>query len=76
MELHLRQSRDGVWTEVFTAEGDIDYARLGACLKARGIKPHLALEQAVETGSPKTLDIVAAHRQGLANVRQLFAWRA
>jgi hypothetical protein len=27
VELHLRQSRHGAWTEVFTAGGDIDYAR-------------------------------------------------
>jgi inosose dehydratase len=72
VELHLRQSRGGVWTEVFTAEGDIDYARLGAWLRAHKLKPLLTLEQAVETGSPKTLDAVAAHRQSLANTRRLF----
>ena len=74
VELHLRQSRGGVWTEVFTADGDIDYARIGSWLKARGFKPQLTLEQAVETGSPKTLDAVAAHRESLANTRRLFDW--
>lgn len=74
VELHLRQSRDGVWTEVFTAGGDIDYTRLGAWLQQRKLKPHLVLEQAVEAGSPKTLDAVAAHRQGVANARGLFGW--
>lgn len=74
VELHLRQSREGIWTEVFTADGDIDYGRLSAWLKQRGIQPHLVLEQAVEAGSPKTLDAVAAHRKGLENVRELFAW--
>jgi inosose dehydratase len=72
VELHLRQSRGGVWTEVFTSDGDIEYARLSAWLKRHGVKPHLVLEQAVETGSPKTLDVVAAHRQGLAKARELF----
>ena len=76
VELHLRQSRGGVWTEVFTSEGDIDYARLSAWLRKNALKPHLVLEQAVETGSPKKLDVVAAHRQGLANVHQLFDWMA
>ena len=76
VELHLRQSRGGVWTEVFTTEGDIDYAQLGTWLQTRKLKPLLTLEQAVEAGSPKTMDAVAAHRQGQANARELFAWRA
>jgi len=74
VELHLRQSSGGVWNEVFTAEGDVDYARLSMWLKERGIRPHLVLEQAVEEGSPHTLDAVTAHRQGQENVRRLFAW--
>lgn len=74
VELHLRQSSGGVWNEVFTSEGDIDYARLSMWLKERGIRPHLVLEQAVEEGSPHTLDAVTAHRQGQENVRRLFAW--
>lgn len=62
VELHLRQSAGGVWTEAFTLDGDIDYARLFAWLKERDLHPHLVLEQAVETGSPQQLDAVAAHR--------------
>jgi len=73
VELHLRQSRNGIWTEVFSGKGDINYDRLSAWLTQHGIKPHLVLEQAVEVGSPKTLDVIAAHRQGLANVRELFS---
>jgi inosose dehydratase len=73
VELHLRQSRNGVWTEVFTAEGDIDYGRLAAWLQRKQLKPHLVLEQAVEPGSPQTLEGVAAHQQSLANARRLFA---
>jgi inosose dehydratase len=74
VELHLRQSRGGVWTEVFSAEGDVDYSRLSAWLQQHSIKPRLTLEQAVEKGTPKTVNAVIAHRQGLAVVRELFAW--
>jgi inosose dehydratase len=73
VELHLRQSRGGVWTEVFSADGDIDYARLAGWLERKRMKPHLVLEQAVEKDSAKTLDGVEAHRQSLANARQVFA---
>jgi inosose dehydratase len=72
VELHLRQSRNGIWTEVFSGDGDIDYPRLSAWLKQRGINPHLVLEQAVESGSPKTLDVISAHQQGLAQVLETF----
>ncbi|MCR9294108.1 MAG: sugar phosphate isomerase/epimerase [bacterium] len=69
VELHLRQSRGGVWTESFTMEGDIDYPRLFDVLRTRGIQTHLVLEQAVEAGSPSTLGVVEAHRVGNANLR-------
>jgi inosose dehydratase len=73
VELHLRQSRDGVWTEVFSAEGDIDYRRLAARLGQLRLDPLLVLEQAVEKGSPDTLEAEAAHRRSLAEVRAVFA---
>lgn len=73
VELHLRQSIGGKWSEVFTAAGDLDYSRLKAWLDAEGIKPHLSLEQAVEKGSPHTLDVSAAHRESLRNVQALFS---
>ncbi|HZA36214.1 MAG TPA: sugar phosphate isomerase/epimerase, partial [Vicinamibacterales bacterium] len=76
VELHLRQSRGGVWTEVFSAEGDVDYARLSSWLQGHDIRPRLTLEQAVESGSAKTVDAVTAHRQGLAAVRDVFGWMA
>jgi inosose dehydratase len=76
VELHLRQSRGGVWAEVFSAEGDVDYARLSAWLQRRDIRPRLTLEQAVESGSAKTVDSVTAHRQGIAAVRDVFKWMA
>jgi inosose dehydratase len=73
VELHLRQSSAGVWTEVFSAEGDIDYARLADWLRRRKVRPQLTLEQAVEAKRPKTVDAVTAHRKGVAAVRALFS---
>lgn len=73
VELHLRQSRGGVWTEVFTAEGDIDYRRLMEWLRRKRLSPHLVLEQAVEKGSPQTVDGVEAHRRSADHTRTLFA---
>lgn len=70
VELHLRQSREGIWTEAFSMEGDIDYGRLFAFLRSKSLKPHLVLEQAVEGGSPKTLTAAEAHRQGVKNLRE------
>lgn len=64
VELHLRQSTGGIWNEVFSLDGDIDYERLLAFLEEKQIEPHLVLEQAVERGSPETMDVVAAHRKG------------
>jgi inosose dehydratase len=72
-ELHLRQSSSGVWTEVFTGQGDIDYNRLATWLKQHSLKPHLVLEQAVENGSPHTMDAVKAHQQSAEHVREVFA---
>ncbi len=71
-ELHLRQSKDGIWTEVF-GEGDIDYPRLAKELQKMGLRPHLVLEQCVEKQSPNTMDAVTAHRQDLAYASQVFA---
>ena len=76
VELHLRQSQGGVWTEVFSAKGDIDYRRLIRWLDQHDIEPHLCLEQAVEADSPRKHDVVAAHRSSYRNTKALFpAWR-
>ena len=40
VELHIRQSVNGVWAETFGA-GDIDYQRFANELKAMKIRPHL-----------------------------------
>jgi hypothetical protein len=38
-----------------------------------GIKPHIVLEQAVETGSPKTMSTVEAFKQSSKYTRRIFA---
>jgi inosose dehydratase len=71
-ELHLRQSRDGVWTETF-CDGDIDYRAVAAYLVDSGVKPHLVLEQAVEQGTPNTMDAVAGHRRSCQYAQEVLA---
>ena len=71
-ELHLRQSQDGVWTEYFT-DGDIDHRKVAAGLRAQGVKPLVVLEQAVEKGTPNTMDAVESHRRSRAYVEKVFA---
>jgi len=70
-ELHLRQSKDGIWTEAFT-DGDIDHVKVAAGLKAQGVKPLLVLEQAVEKGTPNTMDALESHRRSRAYVEKVF----
>ncbi len=71
-ELHLRQSRDGVWTESMT-DGDIDYPRVAKELQTQGVQPLLVLEQAVEKGTPDTMDAVESHRRSRAYVEKVFS---
>ena len=70
VELHLRQSIDGTWTEDFRMEGDIGYAKLFEFLASKGITPHLVLEQAVEEGSPNELTATEAHTRGCRGLRR------
>ncbi|MFB3788635.1 MAG: sugar phosphate isomerase/epimerase family protein [bacterium] len=71
-ELHLRQSVNHAWAETF-GEGDIDYPALAQAILAQGVKPHLVLEQAVETGTPQSLSPVEAHRRSVEYARRVFA---
>ncbi|TDB67379.1 sugar phosphate isomerase/epimerase family protein [Arundinibacter roseus] len=72
VELHIRQSVNGIWAETFTAEGDIDYDRLVQELSSMKIRPHVVIEQCLETKSPNTLNAVEAHTQDLAVVEKTF----
>lgn len=71
-ELHLRQSRDHVWSET-VGEGDIDFAALAQRLADNGVKAHLVLEHAYEEGTEITLDPVEAHRRSREFLEPLFA---
>lgn len=70
-ELHLRQSKGGIWQEAFTA-GDIDYPRLAQTLAGLGVKPHLVLEQCLEKSSPKTITAVEAHKADVVYAKEVF----
>ncbi len=71
VELHLRQSKGGIWQETF-GEGDIDYPRVARELAEQNVKPLLVLEQCLEKDSPKSMDVVAAHQVDLAYARRVF----
>jgi inosose dehydratase len=71
-ELHIRQSRNNIWTETF-CEGDIDYPELAKQLLDMGVRPHIVMEQAVENGSPKTMSTVEAFQKSSRYARQVFA---
>ena len=71
-ELHIRQSKDNIWTETFT-DGDIDYPALAKYMLNIGIKPHIVLEQAVEAGSPKTMTTLDAFKKSAQYARRVFA---
>ncbi len=71
VELHLRQSKDGIWTEAF-GPGDIDYPRLAGMLRQMNIRPHIVLEQCIEEKSPRTLTTLEAHQRDLQYAREVF----
>ncbi|QDK78824.1 sugar phosphate isomerase/epimerase [Spirosoma sp. KCTC 42546] len=72
VEIHIRQSREGIWQETF-GDGDIDYRRLAAELKTLGVRPLLVLEQCLEKGSPNTMGPVEATKQDIAYAKNVFA---
>ena len=67
--LHLRQMRNGIWSEVL-GPGDLDYPAILAALIGVHVKPALIVELAVEDLTPVTLAAQDAHRQSLDYVRQ------
>ena len=71
-ELHLRQSKDNIWTEAF-GEGDIDYPAIAQYLLKIKIRPHIVLEQAIESGSPKTMSPIEAFQKSSQYARRVFA---
>lgn len=71
-ELHLRQSKDNIWTETF-GQGDIDYQALTKHLLDISVRPHLVMEQAVETGTSKTMSTIEAFQKSSKYARRTFA---
>lgn len=71
-ELHIRQSKNQIWTETFGA-GDIDYTEVVRVLNEMNLRPMLVLEQAAEEGTPLTMSALDAHRRSQVAVRQIFA---
>jgi len=71
-ELHLRQSKDNIWTEAM-CDGDIDYPAMAKHLLKIGVRPHLVMEQAVEAGSPKTMSTIEAFEKSSEYARRVFA---
>ena len=71
-ELHIRQSRDHIWSETF-GEGDIDYAGVIEVLNRKNLKPMLVFEQAAEEGTPHTMSPLEVHKQSQVEVRKIFA---
>lgn len=72
VELHIRQSQNGVWTETF-GDGDIDYTSIVETLTTMSIHPLVTIEQAVEENSPSTMDSLAAHKISHSRAREIFA---
>lgn len=70
-ELHLRQSKGGIWAETM-CDGDIDYPALAKRLLDIDVRPHIVLEQAVEKGTPKTMTPLEAFSKSSEYTRQVF----
>ncbi|MBC3783949.1 sugar phosphate isomerase/epimerase family protein [Spirosoma utsteinense] len=71
VEVHIRQSKDGIWQESFS-EGDIDYKRLTGALINQNVRPLLVLEQCLEKGSPNTMGPVEAQKQNIKYAEKVF----
>jgi len=73
VELHIRQSENGVWTESL-GPGDLDYPQIVDRLSGLGVQPHLVLEQAPEKGTPRTMNALECHKRSVAYARSVF-WK-
>jgi len=72
VSFHLRQSQNGIWTETFHPEGDIDYNKFAEEVKKMGIKAHLVIEQCLEEKTIQKLSVVEAHKINYSEVNKLF----
>ncbi|MFT5884599.1 MAG: inosose dehydratase [Arcticibacterium sp.] len=72
VELHLRQSKDGVWSEALDIGLDIDYQKVAKELLKINVTPHLVIEQCISEETPKTMTAVEAHQRDLVWVKKVF----
>lgn len=72
VEMHVRQSQGGIWSETFTPTGDIDYPRLVSRLQRLNVKPLIVMEQCLEKGSPNTMDAVESQKVNLQIAKTVF----
>jgi inosose dehydratase len=72
IELHIRQSKNGIWQEVFSGDGDIDYKQFAVELIKKKLKPHIVIEQCLEKDSPNTMNAVQAHTIDLKEIKDTF----
>jgi inosose dehydratase len=70
--LHLRQSQGGIWAETF-GDGDIEYSVVVKKLRDANFSGPIILEQALEGGTPHTMNFEEAQQQGLEYAKQIFA---
>jgi len=71
IELHVRQSVDGIWTETF-GDGDIDYQRLIKQMVTMKLHAHVVIEQCVESDTPNTMSSQQAHRMDFELISNIF----
>lgn len=73
--VHLRNSKDGIWTESF-GPGDVDYAAIAKYLREIEFAGWLSLELAVEKGTKVTRSIAENHRLGREYLESVFLDKA
>ena len=71
-EIHIRQSRGGIWDETIGA-GDLDYPMIVAEVAKAGASPFLVIEHALEAGTPNSLGNAEAHRRSRVFIEDVFA---
>lgn len=72
VSFHLRQSQNGIWTDTFQPEGDIDYVRFAQEVKKMGINAHLVIEQCLEEKTVQNNSVVEAHKINYSAIKKLF----
>lgn len=69
--LHVRNSREGVWSEEF-GEGDLDYRRVRRILDGCGFTGPVYVELALEAGTPQTRPLLESARLSRDYAQQVF----